>query len=82
VIVGETTHCRLDPVTGILAIDPPLEDSRGQIDRAELDPWGEDEVSMDRADDALATLGCRRTTPWSGAPGDERSCMIGLTEGE
>lgn len=67
-----TAH--VDVITGDIWIDAPdaedtdmaVVDGRTVFTSTDVEPWGEQEEDMDRADAALAGLGWDRTGPWTG----------------
>ncbi len=73
-----TYQAHLNFVTGKLTVDiPEAEDIDiasvdGQVVQTylELEPWGEEEFTFDRATRALATIGWTATEPWQEAWGD------------
>lgn len=78
-----TITATINVVTGILTVGDGSDEQinaltgtdGGVTDRAELEPWGEEEEGLGRADDALYALGLRRVGPWITA-GEESAATV------
>jgi hypothetical protein len=73
------TTAEVNVVTGELTIETPAVDETGALsDRRELEPWGAEEESMDRATEALRGLGYVMVDPtWrESAFADHRSARV------
>lgn len=72
-VMPGTALASMDVVTGILTVTPPLEGpGGGLINGTTVDPWGEDEMTMGRADDALILINLTRITDWAKYPHNDQ----------
>lgn len=64
---NSTSTVEVNVYDGVLTLTDPIEFPEpfgGVVERIEVGPWGEDEFSMDRADEGLAAHGLVRLGNW------------------